>query len=89
MKTIWKFEIELSGSQPLFAPDVRIISAGLDPNGVLCVWGTVDTDKPQRQIEVAVCGTGGTLPQHPLEFVGTVKDGPFMWHVFASRCASP
>lgn len=85
--TIWKYPLERVDIQRITLPaPARILSAGLDPSGQLCVWAMVDSSPNQMLCrEIRIFGTGHSIDDSLLpDFVGTVLDGPFMWHVFAS-----
>lgn len=90
MLTVYKYAVEPSletidldipGGGP-------IISAGVDPNGKLCVWAMVNTDKPEEKVRILCVGTGWPLDAimnneaNGLNFIGTVKEGIYMWHLF-------
>ncbi len=86
MTTIYKYPIERLGEQHIVMPGRhKILSAGLDPSGQLCIWVLVDTASAPAKRTVFVVGTGN--PWHEmafgLDFIGTVNQGHFMWHVFA------
>jgi hypothetical protein len=85
MRTIWKFPLKTTDDQNVVGHGTRIVSAGLDPDGVLCAWAEVDGDEPVVVVEIAIRGTGHALPAKNFEFVATVRDGSFMWHVFAAH----
>lgn len=61
----------------------KILSAGLDPNNNFCMWAMVDPDQP-KFVPMTICtvGTGNGTVDPDARFIGTAKDGPFMWHVF-------
>lgn len=84
MKTIFKYRLLISDRQVVNLPrGATILSAGLDPAGELCLWAAVDTDNPKQPREILIFGTGHLLPDIvTLRFIGTVNQGPFMWHVF-------
>lgn len=89
MLTVYKYSIrpseeEIKLSIPGGGP---VLSAGVDPIGQLCVWALADTDKPEEDVSVYCIGTGWPLDwiteqEEALNFVGSLKDGPYMWHVF-------
>ncbi len=86
MTTIYKYALQPIGEQRIEMPEHhKILSAGLDPGGQLCIWVLADTKGSPRGRMVYGMGTGN--PWHEmafgLDFIGTVNDGPFMWHVFA------
>jgi hypothetical protein len=83
-KTIWKFPLDLTDFQTVDMPrGATALSAGLDPVGQLCVWALVEPDLGMLPVMVRIIGTGN--PADGLErwhFVGSVKQGSFVWHVF-------
>lgn len=75
-----KIELKIPGGGP-------VISAGLDPTGQTCVWAMANTEKENKPVNVYCVGTGWplnwiTAEVDRLEFIGTLKEGPYMWHVF-------
>lgn len=52
--------------------------------GRLELWALVDVDEPDDigEIQLIVYGTGHELDYTPTAFIGTVMDGPFVWHVW-------
>lgn len=90
MLTVWKhkinpstevIELEVPGGGP-------ILSAGLDPMGVPCVWSMVNDEEEIEIVKVYCIGTGWPLDTimseeaNGLNFIGTIKDGIYMWHIF-------
>jgi hypothetical protein len=51
-------------------------------NGRLTVWAIVDPLAETELRQFAVYGTGQELRSKREDFIGTVFDGPFVWHVF-------
>lgn len=61
----------------------QILSAQIQ-NGEVCLWALVDTEKPLKNKEIRIYGTG-----HPYEYtdqdakyIGTVQLKSFVWHIF-------
>lgn len=83
MKTIHKFPLAIRDEQQIDLPGKpTLFKVGLDPAGDLCVWALVEphhAPKPQRFF---VVGTGHPVPADAYIWIGTVNQGPFMWHVF-------
>lgn len=82
MNTVYKYPIQRGDSQWVAMPHgAKPLHVGLDPNGILCLWALVEESKPMQDRRVYVVGTG-----HPINFnahyVGSVNDGPYVWHVF-------
>lgn len=87
MLSIWKYSVEPAAfMQLLTVPEkAEVISCGTDAEGMPSIWVLVDTDAPARLMEYCVVGTGwdlGFMQNRGLMFIGTIKDGPYMWHVF-------
>lgn len=81
MKTIWKYEVGLGQTTITIPVGSIIVSAGLDPaTGGLAVWAEVESDSPTETLEITVAGTGKKRPRG--SFVGSVMQGPFMWHIY-------
>lgn len=87
MITIYKYPLspmadEMKISMPAGA---QPLSCGTDPVGIPCIWAMVDTDSELEDVTVRCIGTGwdvSKLLDNGLQFLGTINDGPFMWHVF-------
>lgn len=83
MLTIHKFELFRVDSQSVYMPDgAEVISAGLDPQGRLSIWAAVDTSSNMVARCFYVFGTGNPIIQAPMEFVATVVENEFVWHIF-------
>jgi len=84
MRTVWKYTLSL-GQTTLSAPaGATVVSVGLDPRGELCAWLNIPTDSAEATARLAVLVVGTGHPVHrSARFLATVKQGPFMWHVFS------
>ena len=90
MRTVWKYE--MAGSyrdfeMPVGAEIIHVDQQVKFVNAkesflVPCMWAIVDPDAPREVREFFLAGTGIELPEHELKYLGTVKDGAFVWHVF-------
>lgn len=84
MNTIWKYPLALvDHMQGMVMPTgAEVLSVAMQ-HGVPTLWAQVDTDTQSICTRLfIVVGTGHAIPEVPLKFVGTVMDGPFVWHVF-------
>lgn len=64
----------------------ELLSVGLDPQGRICIWAKHELKLESglsEEREILILGTGNPsdLPEE-FKFLGTVQDGPFMWHAF-------
>lgn len=81
MITIHKYKLEITDRQTLAMPaGAHVLSAGIDPQGAMCLWALVDDTAPHQDRVVAICGTGHPVP-FGFRFVGTVVSAPFVWHI--------
>ena len=79
MSVIYKYPVTWA---PLYLPQgAEILSAGLDPTGALCIWARVNPGEPLEPFIIYIVGTGGEVPAGRT-FIGTVLQGPWVWHFF-------
>ena len=82
-RTIWKFVLAFGDEPEIEMPKgAQPIHADIDSQaGVVEIWAVVNPAAPFAIRRFILRGTG-----HPLPSVGphiaTVKDGPFVWHLF-------
>ncbi len=85
MTTIWKYPIEVVQEQVLQIPQAgRILAVQPQGAGVLCLWAKVNPDLPNEPRIIQIFGTGHQIPSSSKEYIGTVQQGPLVWHVFES-----
>lgn len=87
MKTIYKYPIDptLEKIELAVPGGGEVLAADLDPRGDICVWILVDTEKKDKKVNIYCLGTGmpmDWIQEDILFFIGTVKDGLYMWHIF-------
>jgi hypothetical protein len=87
---VWKFHIPLDDDSTVEMPRyAQVLHVGLDPadppgsHARIAVWAYVLTDQPLWPHRFHVRGTGHEVsPARWRQYVGTVIDTPFVWHVF-------
>lgn len=87
--TIYKYPIYTPSTlvEVEMPKDAVILSCGLDSCGIMCVWAMVDPDVGLELRKIYCIGTGWNVDEmadEVTQFVGTVKDGDFIWHIFTS-----
>ena len=85
MRTVWKYELEmdLTTLPPLCNPDVLYIDH--DPSGSPCAWVEHEPDqKPNTRVRIRMVGTGHTIQHDDGTYVGSLMQGPFVWHFYAN-----
>lgn len=87
MKTIFKYPIEITDIQTVKLPKGAVIRNAHMQNGSLYLWVEVDPHAPKEDRRIEVFGTGHHLHEDmgiSREYIGTVHDSPFVWHVYES-----
>lgn len=82
LRRIWKYEVK--DHLVTMQKGAVILSAGIDPKGELCLWALVDPEAPKVERRIAIRETGGVVGDavDGHRFIGTVKNGSYMWHLF-------
>jgi hypothetical protein len=82
MKTIWKYEIDITDAQVIDTKeDAEFLTAQLQ-GYYPCVWVVVDTEKENKKYVLEVFGTGNPIPDYDRDYIGTIQERSFVWHVF-------
>lgn len=85
MQTIYKYKLAVTDFQQIELPlGAKVLSVGLDPSGDVCLWAKVHRKETATyDAAIAIVGTGNDAEMSDrYKFMGTVKQGPFMWHIF-------
>lgn len=83
MTEIWKFK--LTGPDKLIKAPVEKWLTVQEQNGSLCVWAIVDHDTEAKDYYIYTLGTGWPVSKIVGDYVGTVQEGAYVWHVFAAQ----
>lgn len=86
MATVWKFAFAgvPGDAAPFLIPaGARVLTAQIQA-GAITLWVLVDPSRPTESRRFRISGTGWDLP-FPSEYIATVQDGPFVWHVFEDK----
>lgn len=90
---IWKYVLELQDYQTIVMSEgAQILSVAVQgagrsvyDKGDICLWAMVDTSKASERRHIEIIGTGNPVPDDKgldRKFIGTVQQGPFVWHIF-------
>lgn len=82
MRLIHKYRVSPLTHTISMRRNARILSAGIDLHGDLCVWAEVDEKPEFEDRTIIVVPTGGFAPPDSAQFVQTVIAGPFVWHIY-------
>lgn len=80
-KTVWKYQFPKASKAAFEIPSHAIILRADMQDGTLCLWALVEPLNDKETREFSVVGTGHPVPPFS-DFVDTVMDAPFVWHVF-------
>lgn len=83
-KTIWKFEADMTDEFLIQMPvNAKIISAQ-NQSGKICIWAIVNPENLRENRMFRVYGTGNPFngDNVNLEFIATIQDRIFVWHLF-------
>lgn len=84
MKTIWKFTLERTDKQYVdrMPATAKVIHVGMQ-DGKITLWAIVNPNDVTLPRCYRIVGTGNPFPDaDKWAHIGTVFDGPFVWHVF-------
>lgn len=88
--TIYKYPLTLTGRQVVALPARSTpISVGLQDR-VICMWAIVPDGKlPKMDRSICIYGTWHDMGDivSPGQFLGTVQQGIYVWHVFDEGAA--
>ena len=90
MITVWKYPVGRHGLRIKVPDGATFIHTAYQVHEgfrQVVVWAVVDRDRPPVEYEVRVIGTGWDFPDDlsTADHVGTLHDGPFVWHIFIRR----
>lgn len=84
MTTVWKYQHDLldGGDFATFEmPEgAEVRHVGMQ-DGLVTLWAEVDAAAWSTPRTFVIGGTGHQIPEGA-RYVGTVHDGPFVWHIF-------
>lgn len=84
MRTVWKYQLPVDDTSVFTMPSGARVLPYIESylgHAVLTIWVEVDTDQPPAHRMLAVHGTGHPIHEDE-EYIGTVRDGQFMWHIY-------
>ncbi len=81
MNAVWKYAIS-SGVTRLEVPIGATFLHADVQGGQACVWAIVDPASGTETRHILFRGTGYYIEHQIVRHIGTMLDGPFVWHVF-------
>jgi hypothetical protein len=82
MRAIYKYPLRAFFNRVPIHEDGKLLHVAYDgAEHCLCVWAEIDTDHPICDRKIQLVGTGHEVLSGGV-YIGTAKDGPFVWHVY-------
>ena len=85
---IWKFDVPIQGVSLVEMPASATLLSVKFQGGVLRAWAIVSPDNPPGVRVFHIYGTGHEVSESPGQFIATVGEGIFIWHVFDAGWAA-
>lgn len=85
MKKIWKFEIPLGVNVVHEIPLGGVVVHTGTQNDTIFIWVEVDPSGYRIPRSFKAFGTGHAIQEPFTSYVGTVQQGPFVWHVYEAE----
>lgn len=85
MRTIWKFPLKVAHEQLLYLPlHFKVLKVDMQGNQP-CAWIELDSEADLIATSVFMYGTGHRVAVVGAYHIGTVLDGPYVWHYYMVR----
>ena len=81
MLTVWKYALKDSSVVLDMPSGAKILLVCLQ-NRMVTIWAQVDTEAPLAKREFGIYGTGHEIQKPVCNHVGTIFDGPYVWHIY-------
>lgn len=79
---IYKYPIEVTDRQIVSAPAAAKWRFVALQHGRITVWAEVDPTAPEIGHIFHIYGTGHPILTSDLNFIGSIMDGAFVWHIY-------
>lgn len=82
MKVIWKQVLDKTDKQVVKLPIGADILDVQVQGGKWCLWFLCRVDTPLEERHIVTYATGQQIDSVSGSYIGTIQDGPFVFHVF-------
>jgi len=80
---VFKYPIYLTNNiQTLQLPESAKVLAFQIQDGDMCIWVLMNPERTRITRLFRVISTGNALHDEPMEYIGTVQQPPYVWHLF-------
>lgn len=84
---IFKYIVPANGPIELPA-EAQILTVAMQQERMM-MWALVDDEAPKEERRFIVFGTGEVIPRGNFQWIATVQDGNFVWHLFEIKLVRP
>jgi hypothetical protein len=79
---IWKTQLLKTDYQGIAVPfGAKFLTAQLQA-GEWCIWYLCNDQQPMTSRKIVVVGTGHETPSGVLDYIDTIQDGAYVFHLF-------
>jgi hypothetical protein len=83
MNTIYKYPFVIDDLFTLELPLGHQVLSFQYQGSIPCLWIMVNPENKKQIVRFRVIGTGHSIKDaHRLEFIASMQDAPFVWHIF-------
>lgn len=72
MRTVWKVELEAHTTSIDLVEGIKPLCVQIQ-NKIPCLWVEVDNEKPNREYQIVIIGTGHPIPPGHWTYIGTFQ----------------
>lgn len=84
-KRIWKWPLVGALDEESMPKGTTILCVQMQTT-VPTIWALVDTEQMETERRrFRIYGTGREIPSESGIYIGTVQNGPFVWHIFEEK----
>lgn len=81
-RKIFKYSLEIVQEQRIEMPaGCKVLGLQMQ-RGVPALWVEIDPKEPMISYRIRMVGTGHDFDAYALHYLGTVQDGPLVWHYY-------
>ena len=83
MRQVWKYNFGSLGQHDITLPRGASVLHFAIQDGMFTIWALVDPRQEKQDIRrFEIIGTGHDTYRRSYEYMGTIQDGSFVWHMF-------
>jgi hypothetical protein len=82
VETIFKYRLANQEEQFVEMPASAQILCVQMQGGLPCLWAQQPRDAALASRRILIIDTGWDLPESATRYIGTVQNGPLVWHIY-------